>query len=91
MARVVQPGHCGHCGHCGLGQEFLLGELTPQGFCGSAYAVLARYARAMPYGAILPWQKDGIVRTHRPDPKGAVWELRLACDKDEALRQEPTW
>ena len=78
LARVVETGQCRYYRE---GQTFRLGGFTPAGLCDSAYAVLSRDARVMRYGGKLPWQEDGRVLTHCPDPDGAVWELLLE-DRD---------
>lgn len=73
IAKVLDPGECRYYR---AGQEFVLGGFTPKGLCDSAYPVLSRDAQTMAYGGALPWQNDGTVCTHCPDPAGAIWELR---------------
>jgi len=74
IARIVKSGQCRYYKD---GQSFVIGGFTPAGMCSSAYLAVIRDAQAMRYGAVLPWQNDGKIRTHCPDPDGAVWELSL--------------
>ncbi len=71
-ATVVKAGDCRYYKE---GNNFEIGGFTPAGICNSAFLAIIRDAQAMRYGAKLPWEKDGKVLTHCPDPEGAVWEL----------------
>lgn len=75
IARVVESGQCEYYK---AGRSFALNGFTPQGLCDSAYAALSRDAQVLAYGGSLPWSKDGVLRTHCPDCKGATWELKVA-------------
>lgn len=79
IAEVVKAGTCRYYW---VGQKFMLDGFTPAGLCDSAYVVLARDVRVMRYGGKLPWEKDGTVMTHCPDPQGAIWQLRLADNNE---------
>lgn len=74
IAKIVKSGQCKYYKD---GQSFVIGGFTPSGMCVSAYMAVIRDAQAIRYGAVLPWQKDGKVLTHCPDPEGALWELSI--------------
>jgi len=82
IAEVIDAGYCRYYKK---GRKFVLDGFTPAGLCDSAYTVLSRDAQTMRYGGKLPWEKNGVVLTHCPDPHGAVWQLRLAEDSDSKL------
>ena len=79
IATVVDPGERRHYKK---GRSSVLRGFTPRGVCDSAYAVLSRDAQTLRCGGTLPWQKGGRVLTRSPDPKGAMWELRLERPDD---------
>ncbi|MEE8472794.1 MAG: TIGR04076 family protein [Dehalococcoidia bacterium] len=57
LAKVVsQTGHCG-AGH-EVGQEFVIGHLTPAGVCCSAFGAVMPSARVLRFGGTFPWAKD---------------------------------
>lgn len=88
VARIVEPGQCQYykAGRC-----FTLNGFTPQGLFDSAYAALSRDARVLAYGGTLPWDKDGVLRTHCPDCKGATWELRLMDEATPRKSEAVGW
>lgn len=74
LATVVKNGNCRFYK---VNDSFVLTGFTPRGICDSAYNAISKDAVVMAYGGKLPWEKDGKVLTHCPDPEGAVWELKI--------------
>ena len=77
VARVIsRKGTCA-AGH-NLGDEFVIGQLTPPGFCSWAFYTLFPFAEVLQFGGTLPWEQDpdtAIVAC--PDPANpVVFELR---------------
>jgi uncharacterized repeat protein (TIGR04076 family) len=57
IARVEsQRGSC-EAGHK-LGDEFVIGETTPQGLCSWAFHTLFPFAEVLRYGGSFPWETD---------------------------------
>jgi uncharacterized repeat protein (TIGR04076 family) len=77
IARVVsQKGSC-EAGHK-VGDEFVIGQTTPPGFCSWAFSTLFPFAEALQFGGSFPWEKDPDKTTVAcPDPANPViFELR---------------
>jgi len=65
-----------------LGQEWVVGLHTPEGFCHGAWNNLYPYVRALQNGAVFPWSSDpDVVIVNCPDRvKIATYELRRLRD-----------
>ncbi len=77
VARVVsQEGTCG-TGHK-VGDEWVIGALTPEGICLSAFNVILSAARVLMFGGSFPWSSDPDTDTVAcPDAANpVVFELR---------------
>ena len=77
VARVIsQKGTC-VAGHK-AGEEFLIGEKTPQGMCSWAFSAHFPFAEVLQFGGSFPWEKDKNRTTLAcPDPANpVVFELR---------------
>ena len=77
VAKVVsQKGFCG-AGHK-VGDEWLIGNKTPDGICLSAFQALLPNARVLMFGGAFPWDSDPDVNTVAcPDAANpVVLELR---------------
>jgi uncharacterized repeat protein (TIGR04076 family) len=53
---ISQKGHC-EAGHK-VGDEWLVGEKTPQGMCTFAFASLFPFITPLMFGGSFPWEKD---------------------------------
>ena len=53
---ISQKGHCA-AGHK-VGDEWLVGEKTPEGMCIFAFASLFPFMTPLIYGGAFPWEKD---------------------------------
>ena len=73
---VSQKGTC-TAGHR-VGDEFVLGEKTPDGLCSWAFAAIFPFANAIRFGGSLPWEDDPDEATVAcPDPDNpVVFQLR---------------
>jgi uncharacterized repeat protein (TIGR04076 family) len=73
---ISQKGHC-EAGHK-VGDEWLVGEKTPQGMCTFAFASLFPFITPLMFGGAFPWEKDPDVTTVPcPDPENpVVFEIR---------------
>jgi len=60
------------------GDEWVIGNKTPEGVCFSAFHCLLPSARVLMYGGSFPWETDpDIYRGACPDPENpVVFELR---------------
>jgi uncharacterized repeat protein (TIGR04076 family) len=58
---ISQRGHC-EAGHK-VGDEWVVGETTPQGMCTFAFASLFPFITPMMFGGSFPWEKDPDVTT----------------------------
>jgi uncharacterized repeat protein (TIGR04076 family) len=77
MARVVsQEGTCAAV--LKVGDEFVVGEKTPDSICSFAYTAIFPFAVALMTGGTFPWEKDPDRTTVAcPDPDNpVVIELR---------------
>lgn len=77
IARVIsQKGHCS-AGHK-VGDEFLIGDVVPNGMCSWAFYSLFPFVSALKSGGIFPWEKDADKTTVAcPDAENpVVFELR---------------
>ncbi len=77
IARVIsQQGSCS-AGHR-VGDEFVLGEVSPPGLCTWALYTLFPFAEALQFGGSLPWESDPDVSVIAcPDAKNpVVFEMR---------------
>ncbi len=77
IARVVsQKGTC-EAGH-GVGDEFIIGQASPDGICSWALYTLFPFAEVLQFGGSFPWEKGpGKARVACPDPDNpVVFELR---------------
>ena len=76
-AKVVsQKGNC-EAGHQ-AGDEFIIGQTTPEGLCSWAFVALFPFAEPLQFGSSFPWEKDpDKARVACPDPDNpVVFELR---------------
>jgi len=75
-ARVIsQRGIC-EAGHK-VGDEFAMGETTPQGMCSWAFYTLFPFTETIKFGGRFPWEEDGMAIVACPDPANpVVFELR---------------
>jgi len=77
IAKVVsQKGTCA-AGHK-VGDEFIIGEMTPSGVCTWAFYTLFPFAEVLQFGGSFPWEEDANKTTVAcPDPGNpVVFELR---------------
>ncbi|MEW6034402.1 MAG: TIGR04076 family protein [Chloroflexota bacterium] len=77
VARVVsQKGTCAN-GH-GVGDEFVLGDKTPEGLCSWAFAAIFPFVNVLQFGGAFPWGEDPDRTTVAcPDPDNpVVFEVR---------------
>jgi len=57
VAKVIsQKGTCS-AGHK-VGDEFIIGEVTPDGMCGWAYCALYPFSSVLRFGGCFPWESD---------------------------------
>ena len=77
---ISQKGHC-EAGHK-VGDQWLVGEKTPQGMCIYAFASLFPLITPLMYGGAYPWEKDPDMTTAAcPDGQNPVlFELRRVKD-----------
>ncbi len=73
---VSQKGHC-EAGHK-VGDEWLVGETTPEGLCIFALDALFPFITPLMFGGAFPWEKDAdVTTTVCPDADNpVVFELR---------------
>lgn len=77
IARVIsQKGTCA-AGHK-VGDEFIIGESTPQGMCSGAFYIIYPFAAVLRFGGSFPWEETpGKTIVACPDPTSpVVFELR---------------
>lgn len=77
IAKVIsQKGTC-EAGHR-VGDEFEIGQTTPEGMCSWAFYTIFPFAEPLEFGASFPWEKDSSkARVACPDPYNPViFELR---------------
>jgi uncharacterized repeat protein (TIGR04076 family) len=77
IAKVIsQKGTC-QAGHR-VGDEFIIGQTTPEGMCSWAFAAVFPYAEAIEFGGVFPWESSpGKARVCCTDPDNpVVFELR---------------
>jgi uncharacterized repeat protein (TIGR04076 family) len=56
-AKVIsQKGTCS-AGHC-VGDEFVLGEKTPENMCSWAFQTIFPFYSVLRFGGTFPWEKD---------------------------------
>jgi uncharacterized repeat protein (TIGR04076 family) len=77
---ISQKGHC-EAGHK-VGDEWLVGEKTPEGICIFAFTSLFPFITPLMYGGAFPWEKDADKTTAVcPDPDNpVVFEIRRVRD-----------
>jgi uncharacterized repeat protein (TIGR04076 family) len=77
---ISQKGNC-EAGHR-VGDEWVVGEKTPEGICIFAFASLLPFITPLMYGGAFPWEKDPDRTTVAcPDPDNpVVFELRRVRD-----------
>jgi uncharacterized repeat protein (TIGR04076 family) len=77
---LSQKGHC-EAGHK-VGDEWLVGEKTPEGMCIFAFASLLPFITPLMFGGAFPWEKDADKTTAVcPDPDNPViFEIRRVRD-----------
>ena len=57
IAKVIsQKGTCS-AGH-GIGDEFAVGQTTPEGMCSWTFYTLFPFAEVLQFGSSSPWEKD---------------------------------
>jgi uncharacterized repeat protein (TIGR04076 family) len=81
IAKVVsQKGFC-QAGHS-VGDEFVIGQTTPEGMCSWAFAAVFPYAETLEFGGSFPWESGpGKARVACSDPDNPViFELRREED-----------
>jgi uncharacterized repeat protein (TIGR04076 family) len=81
IARVIsQKGTCS-AGHK-VGDEFIVGQKTPAGFCSWAYYTIFPFAEVLEFNGTFPWESDPDKTTVAcPDPGNPViFELRRVPD-----------
>ncbi len=81
IARVVsQKGKC-EAGHH-VGDEFVIGQMTPSGMCSWAFHSLFPFAEVLEFGGSFPWEATPDIATVAcPDAANqVVFELRLVKD-----------
>lgn len=81
IAKVIsQKGTCAY--EHKVGDEWLIGRVTPQGICLSAFDAFFPALRVLQFGGVFPWEKDpdtAIVAC--PDAENpVVFELRRVRD-----------
>lgn len=85
VARVEsQQGSC-EAAHC-VGDEFVIGQVTPLHMCSWAFYTLYPFAQVLQFGGRLPWELDhATARVACPDPDNpVVFELRrIPCESDD--------
>jgi uncharacterized repeat protein (TIGR04076 family) len=77
IAKVIsQRGTC-EAGHR-VGDEFIIGQKTPPGFCSWAFYTLFPFAEVLQFGGSFPWEENPNKATVAcPDPANPViFELR---------------
>jgi uncharacterized repeat protein (TIGR04076 family) len=77
IAKVIsQKGTC-EAGHR-VGDEFEIGQTTPEGMCSWAFYTIFPFAEPLEFGASFPWERDpDKARVSCPDPDNpVVFELR---------------
>ena len=77
IARVIsQKGTCA-AGHK-VGDEFIIGEMTPSGVCTWAFYTLFPFAEVLQFGGSFPWEEDANKTTVACPDAGnpVVFELR---------------
>jgi len=78
VAEVIsQKGTC-ETGHK-VGDNFVIGQLTPPAFCSWAFNSLFPFAEVLQFGGSFPWENEKNKATVAcPDPENpVVFELRL--------------
>ena len=77
VAKVIsQKGECS-AGHR-VGNEFVVGQVTPEGMCSWAFCALFQFATVLQSGCSFPWEtEEGKATVACPDPENpVVFELR---------------
>ena len=77
IAKVIsQKGECS-VGHR-VGDEFIVGQTTPEGMCAWAFCALFQFAVVLQSGSSFPWEAgEGKTTVACPDPENPlVFELR---------------
>ncbi len=72
IAKVISPKGTCVAGHK-VGDEFVIGDLTPPGFCSWAFYTVFPFASTIQYNGYFPWEEDpekAIVAC--PDPANPV-------------------
>jgi uncharacterized repeat protein (TIGR04076 family) len=82
VARVESARGTCEAGHR-LGDEFVIGETTPQGLCSWAFHTLFPFAEVLRYGGSFPWETDQDTATVAcPDAANpVVFVLRRTGDR----------
>ena len=79
VARVVsQKGNC--AANHKVGDEFAVGDKTPEGLCSWAFYAFFPFATVLQFGGSFPWEEDSDEATVAcPDPENrVVFQLRRA-------------
>lgn len=78
---ISQKGSC-EAGHK-VGDQWLVGEKTPEGMCLFAFSSLFPFITPLMYGGAFPWEKDPDKTTVAcPDPDNpVVFEIRRVRDQ----------
>jgi uncharacterized repeat protein (TIGR04076 family) len=78
---ISQKGSC-EAGHR-VGDQWLVGEKTPEGICLFAFSSLFPFITPLMYGGAFPWEKDPDATTVAcPDPDNpVVFEIRRVRDQ----------
>lgn len=73
---TVTGGTCSDATHA-IGDEIIINDVTPAGFCIDAWDAISSYVNTLRRGGNFPWEKEkGVVSIHCPDPDGIIIELR---------------
>ena len=71
----IVDGHCNQ-GLNKVGQEFIVGDYTPEGICTSAFASIFPLILSLQTGGEFFWEKDKkVTRAACPDDDGVVFEI----------------
>jgi uncharacterized repeat protein (TIGR04076 family) len=79
-ARIISQKGCCEAGHR-EGDEFIIGQKTPDGMCAWAHYTLFPFAQALAFGGNFPWEKEqGTAIVACPDPDNpVVFKLEKTC------------
>ncbi|MBN2379183.1 TIGR04076 family protein [candidate division WOR-3 bacterium] len=79
MKKVISKVVGGRCnqGFHEVGDEYVVGDLTPEGICTSAFASIFPLILALQTGGKFLWEKDNqVTRAAYPDDDWTIFEIR---------------